>query len=90
VTFSASTRSGPTPLTVNFTNTSINTNSVTLWRWSFSGGNLPSSQVVYSPNASFTFSNSYTTNLSFNVALRGYTPGGNITSTSNNWITVTP
>lgn len=90
VRFSADQRTNATPMTVNFTNLSTLTNSVTLWRWSFSGGNLPSSQVVYSQNASFTFSNLYTTNLTFTIALRGYTPGGNITSTSNNWITVTP
>lgn len=84
VTFTASPTSGQSPLTVNFTNTSSNTNSVTLWRWSING------KSIYSQDTVYTFTNVYTTNVSYNISLRGYTPGGNVTTTSNSFITVTP
>jgi hypothetical protein len=38
----------------------------------------------------YTFTNIYSTNITFNISLRGYTSGGNITTTSNAFITVTP
>lgn len=75
---------GASPLTVNFTNTSTSTNSVTNWRWTING------QSIYSQDTVYTFTNVYTTNITFNIALRGYTPGGNITVTSNAFVTVTP
>jgi PKD repeat protein len=84
VTFTADTRTGKTPLTVNFTNTSSNTNDVYLWRWTIDG------KTIYGANTSYTFTNAYSTNITFNIALRGYTAGGNITTTSNAFITVTP
>lgn len=89
VSFTATPSSGPSPLAVNFENKSTDTGSVTLWRWRISGPGL-SQQTIYSLNTSFTFTNTFTTNVSYNVSLRGYTPGGNITTTVNNAVTVTP
>ena len=83
VTFTASPRSGKAPLTVNFTNTSTSTNSVTAWRWTINGQNISTTDAVY------TFTNVYTTNISYNIVLRATTPAGNITTTSNAFITVT-
>jgi PKD repeat protein len=84
VTFTADQRTNSSPMTVNFTNTSSNTNSVTLWRWTIDG------QSIYSQDATYTFTNNYSTNRSFNIALRAYTPSGTLTSTSNSFIVVTP
>jgi len=84
VSFTATPRTGATPLTVTFSNTSSNTNSVTLWRWSING------QSIYSQDTVYTFTNVYSTNLTYNISLRATTAGGTITTTSNAFITVTP
>jgi photosystem II stability/assembly factor-like uncharacterized protein/PKD repeat protein len=49
---------------VNFTNTSINTNSNTMFRWDFGNGSIPSNGT----NASYT----YNLNGQYNVELRAY------------------
>jgi len=84
VSFIGSPTSGASPLTVKFTNTSTSTNSVTDWRWSIDG------QSIYRQDTSYTFTNYTTTNRTFTISLRAYTPAGNITSNYNNYITVTP
>jgi PKD repeat protein len=82
VTFTASPTSGKAPLTVNLTNTSSSTNSVTAWRWTINGVNISSTDAVY------TFTNVYATNISYNVTLRASTPAGNVTTISTNLITL--
>jgi len=85
VSFTGSPRTGPTPLTVNFTNTSTSTNSVTAWRWSVGSVN-----ITTGTNLVYTITNTTGTNVSYNISLRATTPVGNITTTSNAFITVTP
>jgi PKD repeat protein len=84
VTFTSDVTTGTSPLSVNFTNTSTSTSSVTLWRWSIG------SDRIYTENTSYIFTNNYTTNITVNIALRAYTPGGNVTTTKNGYITVQP
>lgn len=79
VTFSADSRTGTAPLTVNFSNTSTSTDDVTAWRWTINGQNITAQ------NTSYTFTNAG----NYNVALRASTPAGNVTSTSNAFIVVT-
>ena len=81
VSFTASPTTGKAPLTVSFTNTSTSTIDVTAWRWTINGVNISTNNPVY------TFTN--TTPASYNISLRASTPAGNITTTSNAFITVT-
>jgi PKD repeat protein len=80
VSFTGSPTTGTAPLTVNFTNTSTTTNDVTAWRWTINNARITT------PNAVYTFTNAG----SYNISLRASTPAGNITTTSNAFITVTP
>lgn len=84
VGFTADQRTNSSPMTVSFTNASTSTNSVTDWRWTIN------SQNIYSENTVYTFTNVYATNISFNITYRAYTPGGNVSVTSNAFIVVTP
>ncbi len=83
VSFTASPTSGPAPLSVGFVNTSSNTNSVTTWRWTINGQNITTNVPVYT----YVFTN--VTPASYSISLRATTPLGNITTTSNAYITVT-
>lgn len=84
VSFTASPTSGRTNLTVTFTNTSTSTNDVTYWRWTINSVNITN----YPPTNTCIYT--YTKPITNNVSLRAYTPAGNITTTSNAFITVTP
>jgi len=79
LSFTADQRTGPAPLTVNFTNTSTSTSDVTAWRWTINGLNISTA------NANYTFTNAG----SYNIVLRATTPVGNLTVTSNAFIVVT-
>lgn len=80
VNFDGTPRSGTAPLTVNFTNTSTSTNNVTAWRWTvMTGVNITATET------SFTYTNAGT----YNVSLRATTAAGNVTATTNAYITVT-
>lgn len=81
--FTAGPLTGKAPLTVTFTNTSTGTNDVTAWRWT------PKTSTNVSTNAS-VWSYTYTAAGTNNVSLRATTPVGNITTTSNAFIIVTP
>jgi PKD repeat protein/nitrate reductase cytochrome c-type subunit len=81
--FTANVLTGTAPLTVTFTNTSSGTNDVTAWRWTVkSGTNISTNAAV--------FAYTYTLPGTNNVALRATTAVGNITTTSNAFIIVTP
>ncbi len=76
--FSASTLSGPAPLSLNFINSS--TGSITTYAWNFGDGTTSS---VQSPAKTYNTSGTYT------VSLTVTGPGGTNTRTNANYITVT-
>ena len=78
VSFVGGPLTGEAPLTVTFTNTSLSTNSVTAWRWTFGSQSITTNLSVYT----YTFTNPGT----FSVALRATTPVGNITATTNAYV----
>jgi len=81
--FVADVTTGRVPLTVTFTNTSSGGDDVVSWRWTpRSGLNVTNNGPIYS----YTYTNASTNS----VSLRAYTPVGNITTTSNTYIIVTP
>ena len=84
VSFTGTPQSGKSPLTVSFTNTSTSTNDVTAWRWTINGQRITTTDAVY------TFTNNFTTNITFPISLRASTPAGTVTTTANAFITVTP
>jgi PKD repeat protein len=73
---------GEMPLTVSFTNTSTSLASVTYWRWTFGSQTINVTNLM---SYTYTFTNPGT----FNVALRAYTPVGNLTATTNGYVVCT-
>jgi PKD repeat protein len=91
ITFAADVRSGTSPLTVNLTNTSANASSVTSWRWTVTLPGVSTNNYTSTTNSLLGqgITLSLTNAGSYNIALRGSTPVGSTTSTSNAFITVT-
>jgi PKD repeat protein len=75
--FTVDVRSGTSPLTVQFTDTS--TNSPTSWLWSFGDG---SSSTDQSPSHTYSYTGS------FSVSLTAYNAAGSRTSSASDYITV--
>lgn len=75
--FTADVRSGTSPLTVQFTDTS--TNSPTSWLWSFGDG---SSSTEQDPSHTYNYAGTFT------VALTAYNAAGSRTSSATDYITV--
>jgi uncharacterized repeat protein (TIGR02543 family) len=78
--FSGSPTSGPTPLTVNFTD--LSSNDPTSWSWSFPGG-TPSSSTAENPTNIV-----YNTPGNYNVTLTATNASGSDSETKTNYITV--
>jgi PKD repeat protein len=86
--FTSDVVTGQAPLTVTFSNTSSNTNSVEWWRWQFISTNSATRvDTISSAPVSFTYTNAGT----YSVLLRANLSGAsNVSITKTNYITVTP
>ena len=82
VSFNVDVTAGLAPLTVNFTNKSVNTGSVDWWRWTFSSDRLETTDTL---PVSYT----YTIPGVYSPSLRANMSGsGSISVSSNNYVTV--
>ncbi len=92
VAFTATATSGATPFTTTLNNTSTGAGDVTAWRWTIALPGAFTNYVTSVTNSAVGTSLTYTfTNTgSYNISLRGSTPAGSTTTTSNAFITVTP
>ena len=86
VSFTADQTNVAAGTTVNFSNTSSNTNDVYLWRW-YPVYNTNSSLSYYTSGGGFSFT--YTNAGTYSVRLRASCPTGTVTNTVVNYITVT-
>jgi PKD repeat protein len=82
VSFNADVTAGLAPLTVNFTNNSLNTGSVDWWRWTFSSDRLETTDML---PVSYTYTNPGVYTVSLRANMSG---GGNISVSSNSYVTV--